>query len=262
MGCSPSWLARGTATVWVSFPPPVWRGDLPHLAYARTSSPPSRHKRSPDRLGGFGRAAHSVHHGGGFIATVHHTIGAARVATRAILVPVGLCHQLLKRRRIAVSHEIAGLLPAQHTVVRIAPGSALVLAPTLEKIQKEGRVIEVPFPPGKHSAKQRLGAFPLEKMLLVWGFLIAIPRRHHEAIDAERRGIVKKGSQLLSVFAFEDRSIGGDAEPCRLGRLDGSYSDVKSALTAHQLVVALPETVEVHAEGEVRGRSKSAQMLL
>src|SRR5262249_1134406 len=139
---------------------------------------------------------------------------------------------------------------------------ALVLAPTLQEIQKERGVIEVPFLPGKHLAKQLLGAFPPEKMLLVWGFLIAIAWRHHKAINAERRGIVKKGSQLLGVFTFEDRGVGGDTEPCRLGSLDGAYGDVKSALTAHQLVMALPETVEVHAEGEVRRRGKAVQIPL
>src|SRR5262249_27057880 len=154
------------------------------------------------------------------------------------------------------------LLPAQHAIVGIAPWRALVFAPTLQEIQKERRVIEIPFLPGKHLAKQLFSTFPLEKVLLVWGFLIAIPWRYHEAIDAERRGIVKKGPEFLSVFAFEDRRIGGDAEPYRLGSLDGAYGGIKSALTAHQLVVALPEAVEVHTEGEVRRWGKAVQMPL
>ena len=106
---------------------------------------------------------------------MHHAISAARITARTVLVPGGLLHQLLISRRIAIGHEIARFLPAQHAVVGIAPGGTLVFTLALQEIQKEGGVIEVPFLASKHLAKQLFGALPLEKVLLVRGFFVAVP---------------------------------------------------------------------------------------
>src|SRR5262249_14832339 len=217
---------------------------------------------SPDRLRNLGGAAHGVRHRSGLIATVHHTIGAAWIMARAVLVPGGLLHQLLVGRGIAIGHKIAGFLPAQYTVVGITPGSTLVFTLTLQEIQKEGGVVEVPFLASKHLAKQLFGALTLEKVLLVRGFLIAVPWRHHHAIDTECRGIIKKRPQCLGILTLEDRRVGGDAESCSLGSLDGLDGDIKSALAAYQFIMAFLETIEVDAESEVRRWCKFAHIFL
>src|SRR5262245_32462070 len=64
-----------------------------------------------------------VVHGRRLVAAVHHAVAALLVAAAlAVVLPAGRLEQLLERRRVAFLQEVAGPLPAEHVVGRVAHG--------------------------------------------------------------------------------------------------------------------------------------------
>src|SRR5262249_47457470 len=89
------------------------------------------------------RAARSEHRGR-LVAAMRHTVVAARIVAAAVLRPVGRLDQLAIRLRVAVRHEVARTLPAEHGVRRNPPRRALEVDLPLEEVEKERRVVEAP----------------------------------------------------------------------------------------------------------------------
>src|SRR5258705_11329277 len=78
--------------------------------------------------------------GGGLVAAVHHAVLALFVAgLAAVLLPARRLHQLLERRRVALLQQVAGALPAEEVVGRVAPRRALELLLAHEELQEERR---------------------------------------------------------------------------------------------------------------------------
>src|SRR5277367_6251403 len=68
-----------------------------------------------------------VVHGAGFVAAVHHAIGALGIAALgAVALPFGLAHQLVEGIGVAVLQEVAGFLPAKNVVGGHTPWRAFV----------------------------------------------------------------------------------------------------------------------------------------
>src|SRR5688572_29284431 len=112
-----------------------------------------------------------VLHGGGFVAAVHHAIGAFLVISRAVGIPVGLLHQLAERFGVAFPEEIAGPLPAEDGPRRISPRRAMIGLITGKKIEEEARLAERPglaaAAARENVAEQLLGGGAVEKVLLI-----------------------------------------------------------------------------------------------
>src|ERR1700733_4640322 len=90
---------------------------------------------------------------GAFEAAVRHAIVAARVLAHAVLVPLGVVDERTVARRIAfVGQEVAGPLPAENVVRRIAPRRALIGLVAGEKVQEQRGMIERPGEPGRTAA--------------------------------------------------------------------------------------------------------------
>src|SRR5690242_13926979 len=80
--------------------------------------------------------AEGVVDGGGLVAAVHHAVLALLVAAPApVLLPARGLHQLLERGGVALLQQIAGPLPAEEVVGRIAPRRALEVVLAHEELQ-------------------------------------------------------------------------------------------------------------------------------
>src|SRR6185437_762907 len=79
---------------------------------------------------------------GAFEAAMRHAVVAARILAHAVLFPFGVFDQRLIGGRIAlVGQEVAGPLPTEQVVSRIAPRRALIGLVAGQKIQEQRRVI-------------------------------------------------------------------------------------------------------------------------
>src|ERR1700679_3619761 len=73
------------------------------------------------------RAKHLVHRGR-LITAADHAVSAFWIAgSRAVVFPLRLLDQLLERGSVAILQQVAGLLPAEDVVSRIAPWRAFVV---------------------------------------------------------------------------------------------------------------------------------------
>ena len=83
-------------------------------------APSVRTPRSGDRQR-LQRMPDHVRHGRCLEAAMDHAVGALLVVADAVLVPLGVFHQLLEGLGIAFAQQVAGLLPAEHGARRDCP---------------------------------------------------------------------------------------------------------------------------------------------
>src|SRR5215510_14064775 len=86
-----------------------------------------------------------VVHGRRLVAAVHHAVAALLIsAALAVVLPARRLEQLLEGRRVALLQEVAGPLPAEHVVGRVAPRRALEVLLAQEELQEQRRLVEPP----------------------------------------------------------------------------------------------------------------------
>ena len=165
-----------------------------------------------------------------------HAVGAFLVLADAVLVPLGGVHEFAEGRGIALSQQVAGLLPAEHGARRVAPRRALVGLVAGEEVQEVDRLAERPglaaAAAGQDAAEQFLGLVAIEEVLLVGRALVGIARRNGDSVQAERLHVVEEGCHLGGIGIVEQRAVDADAEALRLGELDGFDRLVVRALLA------------------------------
>src|SRR5262249_56941176 len=185
----------GSSTAWA----PRWAGDPrgrlgpPQLwRVARPVVPPPR-SEPPGDGGGDGVAEapprpEGVVHRGRLVPAVHHAVAALLVAAAlAVVLPARGLEQLLERRRVALLEQIAGALPAEDVVGRVAPWRALEVLLAHEELQEERRLVETPaaLRVREDPREEIVRALRAQEVLLVGRLRIAVARRDHHALDAE-----------------------------------------------------------------------------
>src|SRR5258708_5767493 len=114
---------------------------------------------------------HGVLHGGGFVAAVHHAIGALLVIARSIGVPIRLFHEFAKAPGIAFAKQITGPLPAENVARRIAPRRAAIGLIAGQEIEEQARLTERPrastAAAPEYVAKKLLGSSASQKVGLI-----------------------------------------------------------------------------------------------
>src|SRR4029079_4478770 len=107
----------------------------------------------------------------------------------AVGIPVGGLHQLLEGLGVALAHEVAGLLPAEHGAGRIAPRRAVIGLVAGQEVEEQAGLAERPFLAAvaalEDVAEQLLGGLPVEEVLLVGRTLIGVARRYGDAVDSK-----------------------------------------------------------------------------
>ena len=76
---------------------------------------------------------------------MNHAIGAFFIFARAVFIPFRIFHELLECRRITLSQQITGLLPAENVARRITPRHTFIRFVAGEKIEEQTRLAEAPF---------------------------------------------------------------------------------------------------------------------
>src|SRR3954447_11727965 len=113
-----------------------------------------------------------------FETAVHHAVGAFLVIADAVLVPIGVFHQLLEGFRVPFAEQVAGLLPAEDAAQRHAPRRAFVGLVAREEIEEQLGLGEFPILAAvaarKDIAEQFAGALAVEEVLLVRRALVGI----------------------------------------------------------------------------------------
>src|SRR5699024_8967457 len=105
-----------------------------------------RTRTTPPDLQRFERVRERIVHGRTLITAMGHAVVAFRVATDAVVVPVGVFDQLAERVHIAfVNQQVTGLLPAEYVAARHAPGGALISLVAAHEIQEQARLRQRPF---------------------------------------------------------------------------------------------------------------------
>ncbi len=129
-------------------------------------------------LQGFHRMGDRVLNGGGFITAVDHAIGAFRIVSGAVGIPIRFLHQLAEGLGITLAEQIAGALPPEHGTGRIAPGRAMVLLIPRQEVEEQTGLAERPGFAGAAAtedvAEQLLGLLAMEKMLLIRRSLVGV----------------------------------------------------------------------------------------
>ena len=185
---------------------------------------------------------------------MHHAIGAFLIPPCSVVIPLRTFHQFTERLRVALLEQIAGLLPPEDVIGRIAPGRALVLPPPHQEIQEQRRLIELPalLRAPQNTGKQFPRALSLQKMLLVRRLLIAVPRRNHHAFDAEIRHRIEKLPHALRIGIIEEGRIGRDPVPPLQRRFDRLHRHVIDTVPADRQIMFVFQSVHVDAEREKR----------
>src|ERR1700694_2767288 len=129
-------------------------------------------------LQGFHRMGDRVLNGGGFVTAMNHAIGAFRIISGAVGIPIRFLHQLAEGLGIALAEQIAGALPTEHGAGRIAPGRAMVFLIPRQEVEEQTGLAERPGFAGATAtedvAEQLLGFLAMEKMLLVRRSLVGV----------------------------------------------------------------------------------------
>ena len=107
-----------------------------------------------------------------------------------------------------------------------------------------------------------MGPAPLEEVLLVRRLRVAVAGREHHPLDPEAHHLVEELADPGGSGPLEQGGVGGHAEAAPESQPDGLDGLVVDAVPADRLVVLLPETVHVHAEGQVLGRREEGELLL
>src|SRR5262249_28679954 len=82
--------------------------------------------------------------GGCLISAVNHAIGAFRVVSGAVGIPVRLLHQLAEGLGIAFAEQVAGALPTEHRAGGIAPRRAMGLLVAGQEVEEQPGLAEGP----------------------------------------------------------------------------------------------------------------------
>src|ERR1700730_9888013 len=228
----------------------------------------ARHPRSQDRcLEQLERVAECVIHGRAFKPTVSHAVVAGGVAAHAVLVPLGVFHERLERRRIAfVGQQITRPLPTEQVVGRRAPWRALVVLVAGQEVQEQGRVVERPA--GARSAlrgacgpaaledlaEQPLARAAAEEHILTRRMVVAVTRRNHDSFDAERHRFIEEGGYVIGILTAEQRAVDRYAKALAARQTDRGDRLVEHPFLADRLVMTLAAAVEVNRERQVRRR--------
>src|SRR5207248_120870 len=158
----------------------------------------------------------SVLNGGGFIAAVDHAIGAFRIVSGAVGIPIGFLHELAEGLGITLAEQIAGALPAEHGAGGIAPGRAMVLLIPRQEVEEQPGLAERPGLAGAAAtedvAEQLLGLLAMEKMLLIRRSLVGVAGRNRHGIDPEVARLVEERRHLFGIHVVEQGTIDVDAE--------------------------------------------------
>ncbi len=96
-------------------------------------------------------------------------------------------------------------------------------------------------------------------MVLIRRFFVAVAGGYHDAIRTEARDKIEEVLQLFWGVTFEDGGIGGDAKTGCFGGLNRLDRNIKGAVAAHQFIVALPQTVQMHAKCKIGRGGKLRQ---
>jgi len=210
-----------------------------------------------DRTGEAGDRTKSVINRTGFVSAVNHAIPALFVPTfLPVIFPGSIFDKLLESRDVTILEEVTGFLPTEDIESGISPRGAVVIHVPLEEFEKIRGEIEFPrlLPIPEDLLKEFFCPVAAEKMLLIGGFLIAVARREHHALDFEFHHFIEKFPDSVGISAFEKGGVGGDAESTCDRLLDSLKGDFVGSVAADGSVVFRFETVHVNAEGEVFGR--------
>src|SRR5438874_67505 len=221
--------------------------------------------RRDDRVAEAAPGAERVVHGRGLVAAVDHAVTALVVAApAAVVLPLRRLDELAKGGRVALLQEIAGALPAEHVVRRVAPRRALEVLLAHEELEEQRRLVELPAPlrVREHGPKELVGALAAQEVLLVGRLRVAVARRDHHALDAEVHHRVEELAHAQRVGAVEERRVGRDAESTPERLADPLHRLGEDAVAADRFVVLLTEAVHVDAEGEVLRRLEEPRLEL
>lgn len=187
------------------------------------------------------------------IAAVHHTVRALVVSTGPVTIPIRRLQQLLKRGDIPFLEKIAGLLPAEDIISRIAPRRTLVLTFAHQKIQEQRGLIKTParFGIGENARKELLRATPFQEILLVGSLLITVSRRNHHAFDAELHHLIEKRAHASRIGIIEQGRVGRHAEAPLESRLNRFHGYVIDPISADGMIVVFLKTIHVNAERQI-----------
>src|SRR5512145_2496693 len=107
---------------------------------------------------------------------MHHAVGALLIFCGAVVLPCRRFHQISEALGIAFLQKVAGPLPSEYVIRGVSPRRAVILAAAHEKIQEQRRLVELPgtLRTAENPGKQLRSPCPLEKVLLIRGFLIAV----------------------------------------------------------------------------------------
>ena len=193
-----------------------------------------------------------------------HAIGAFFIIAGTVGVPIGLFHQRLERRRIAFAKEIAGTLPAEHSLGRIAPGRAMEGLVAGQEVEEDGRLTEAPLTTlaqPEDVAEQRLGALAVEEMLLVRGALIGITGRQGHGRAEFVVHHIKEIGDFLGLRAVIKRTIDIDAEAHVAGLFDRRDGAIIDAVLANRAIMIFAVAVKMDRPVEIRARLEEMHLL-
>ena len=160
--------------------------------------------------------------------------------------------------------EVAGFLPTEDVIGRVAPRGAIVVDVALEELEEIGGEIKLPrfFAAFKNFLEEFFGAFAAEEMFLIGGFLVAVAWGKHHALDVQFHHGIKEFADASGIGAFEEGGIGGDTEAASDRFFDGFEGDLVGSIAADGGVVFRFETIHMNAEGEVFGGFKEIELPL
>src|SRR5262249_35306948 len=206
---------------------PLTSGVQPSSVVSSVTSPPA--SEAPRDRGRHGIAeppprGESVVHDRRVVAAGHHAGRALLVADAPPIVfpPRGL-EQLLEGRGVSFLQEVAGPLPAEYVVRRVAPRSALEVLLAHEELQEQRRLVEPPAALGirEDLREELVRALAHEDEILIRGLGVAVAGRDHHALDAQVHHLVEELSHPERAYPVEESRVGGDPEAAAERFLDG-----------------------------------------
>src|SRR5919108_3648599 len=160
---------------------------------------------------GLERVIYGVIDGSGFVAAMCHAVGAFRIVTGAVELPVSLFEQSFECRRVTLVHEqIARPLPAEHITGRVTPGCTAVRLVAREKIQKQAGVVEPPpvsLAEPENVPEELLARIALDEKVLARSVLIAEPRGNSHSLDPKSLDVIEKGRHFCRGFPLEQSTV-------------------------------------------------------
>src|SRR5438309_3418440 len=147
----------------------------------------ARHPRTPQGgLQRLDRVSERVLHRRAFEAAVGHAVVALGVAPDAVLIPARILQQGSVAGRVAfIGEQVAGPLPTEDVIGRVAPRRALIGLVAREKIQEQPGMIEGPAAGAAAAAFEDLAEQPLaraaaQEHILPRSILIAVAWRDRD----------------------------------------------------------------------------------